>query len=68
MSQENRHFAPSVEFAKNAIAKPGIYAEAKADRQVFGRSREKIFTGTSPSRKSSTGAKRPLPVGFTMAN
>lgn len=35
MSQENRHFAPSVEFSRNAIAKPGIYAEAKADRLGF---------------------------------
>ena len=35
MSKENRHFAPSAEFAKNAIAKPEIYAEAKADRLGF---------------------------------
>ena len=35
MSQENRHFAPSTDFAKNAIAQPEIYAEAKADRLAF---------------------------------
>ena len=35
MSQENRHFAPTAEFAKNAIAQPQIYAEAKADRLGF---------------------------------
>ena len=35
MSQEHRHFAPSTDFAKNAIAQPAIYAEAKADRLGF---------------------------------
>ena len=35
MSQENRHFAPSTDFAKNAIAQPELYAEAKADRLGF---------------------------------
>ena len=35
MSQEHRHFAPSAEFAKNAIAQPAIYEEAKADRLGF---------------------------------
>jgi acetyl-CoA synthetase len=35
MSQENRHFAPTAEFAKHAIAQPQIYAEAKADRLGF---------------------------------
>ncbi len=35
MSQETRHFAPSTDFAKNAIAQPQIYAEAKADRLGF---------------------------------
>ncbi|MEO0061183.1 MAG: hypothetical protein RL343_801, partial [Actinomycetota bacterium] len=35
MSQETRHFAPSSDFAKNAIAQPEIYAEAKADRLAF---------------------------------
>jgi acetyl-CoA synthetase len=35
MSDENRHFAPSEAFAKNAIAQPGLYAEAKADRLGF---------------------------------
>jgi acetyl-CoA synthetase len=35
MSQENRHFAPTAEFAKHAIAQPEIYAEAKADRLGF---------------------------------
>jgi len=35
MSQEHRHFAPSADFAKNAIAQPEIYAEAKADRLGF---------------------------------
>lgn len=32
---ENRHFAPTPEFAKNAIAQPSIYAEAKDDRLGF---------------------------------
>ena len=35
MSDENRHFAPSEAFAKNAIAQPGLYADAKADRLGF---------------------------------
>ena len=35
MSQETRHFAPSSDFAKNAIAQPELYAEAKADRLGF---------------------------------
>ncbi len=35
MSDENRHFAPSEAFAKNAMAQPGLYAEAKADRLGF---------------------------------
>jgi hypothetical protein len=35
MSDEYRHFAPSEAFAKNAIAKAGMYAEAKADRLGF---------------------------------
>jgi acetyl-CoA synthetase len=35
MSDENRHFAPSDAFAKNAIAQPGLYAEARADRLGF---------------------------------
>ncbi len=35
MSQEHRHFAPSTDFAKHAIAQPEIYAEAKADRLGF---------------------------------
>ena len=35
MSQETRHFAPSTDFAKNAIAQPELYAEAKADRLGF---------------------------------
>ena len=33
--QETRHFAPSAEFTANAIAKPGIYEKAKADRLGF---------------------------------
>ncbi|MET1152662.1 acetate--CoA ligase [Arthrobacter sp.] len=32
---ENRKFAPSAEFAEAAVAKPGIYAEAEADRPAF---------------------------------
>jgi acetyl-CoA synthetase len=35
MSTENRHFAPSEAFAKQAIAQAGLYAEAKADRLTF---------------------------------
>jgi acetyl-CoA synthetase len=35
MSQETRHFAPSADFAKNAVAQPELYAEAKADRLGF---------------------------------
>ncbi|MEY4436591.1 MAG: hypothetical protein RL100_55 [Actinomycetota bacterium] len=35
MSTETRHFAPSTDFAKNAIAQPGLYEEAKADRLGF---------------------------------
>ncbi len=35
MSQETRHFAPSSDFVKNAIAQPELYAEAKADRLGF---------------------------------
>ena len=35
MSTENRHFAPSEAFAKQAIAQAGLYAEAKADRLAF---------------------------------
>lgn len=35
MSQEIRHFAPSSQFSENAIAQPGIYEEAKADRLGF---------------------------------
>lgn len=35
MSQETRHFAPASDFAKQAIAQPAIYAEAKADRLGF---------------------------------
>ncbi len=35
MSQETRHFAPSSDFANNAIAQPELYAEAKADRLGF---------------------------------
>ena len=35
MSHENRHFAPTNEFAQQAIAQPQIYAEAKADRLGF---------------------------------
>lgn len=35
MSQEQRHFAPSAEFAKNAIAQPDLYTNAKADRLGF---------------------------------
>ncbi|TJY66214.1 acetate--CoA ligase [Arthrobacter sp. CAU 1506] len=33
--QENRTFAPSAEFAAAAVAKPGVYAEAEADRPAF---------------------------------
>ncbi|TJY69846.1 acetate--CoA ligase [Arthrobacter sp. CAU 1506] len=33
--QENRKFAPSAEFAAAAVAKPGVYAEAEADRPAF---------------------------------
>ncbi|PTW90720.1 acetyl-coenzyme A synthetase [Microbacteriaceae bacterium MWH-Ta3] len=32
---ENRHFPPSAEFSANAIAKPEIYDEARADRLAF---------------------------------
>ncbi|WP_284980107.1 acetate--CoA ligase [Arthrobacter sp. fls2-241-R2A-200] len=32
---ENRHFAPSAEFAANAVVSAGIYAEADADRPAF---------------------------------
>ena len=32
---ENRHFPPSAEFVANAIAKPEIYEQAKADRLGF---------------------------------
>ena len=35
MSQETRHFAPTADFAKNAIAQPEIYAAAKTDRLGF---------------------------------
>ncbi|NMR29672.1 acetate--CoA ligase [Crystallibacter degradans] len=33
--QENRKFAPSEEFAANAVVKPGIYEEADADHEAF---------------------------------
>ncbi|MGO1256704.1 MAG: acetate--CoA ligase, partial [Microbacterium gubbeenense] len=33
--EENRRFAPSAEFAKNAVAGPELYDEAKADRLAF---------------------------------
>ncbi|MFP3481176.1 hypothetical protein SB780_40665, partial [Burkholderia sp. SIMBA_057] len=32
---ENRHFAPSAEFAANAVVSAGIYAQADADRPAF---------------------------------
>ncbi len=35
LHQENRHFAPTAEFSKNAIAQPAIYEQAKADRLGF---------------------------------
>ena len=35
LHQENRHFAPTAEFSKNAIAHPAIYEQAKADRLGF---------------------------------
>ena len=34
-SRETRRFAPSAEFAANALAKPEIYQRAKADRLGF---------------------------------
>src|SRR3954467_8531725 len=33
--QENRQFPPSTEFASAAVAQPGIYEEAAADRPAF---------------------------------
>ncbi len=35
LSQENRRFAPSAEFAANAVVTAGEYAEADADRPAF---------------------------------
>lgn len=35
LMQENRHFAPDPAFAKNAIAKESLYADAAADRLGF---------------------------------
>ncbi|MDF9752944.1 acetate--CoA ligase [Arthrobacter sp. ES3-54] len=35
LSQENRRFAPSAEFAANAVVTAGEYAEAAADRPAF---------------------------------
>ncbi|NKX55868.1 acetyl-coenzyme A synthetase N-terminal domain-containing protein, partial [Arthrobacter mobilis] len=32
---ENRRFAPDPEFAANAVARPGVYEEAAADRPAF---------------------------------
>jgi len=32
---ETRHFAPPADFAANAVADPGLYAEAAADRVAF---------------------------------
>lgn len=32
---ENRHFPPSAEFIKNAVAKPNLYEEADSDRDAF---------------------------------
>ena len=35
LSQENRRFAPSAEFAANAVVTAADYAEADADRPAF---------------------------------
>ena len=35
LNQENRTFAPTPEFARQAFAQPGIYDEADQDRLAF---------------------------------
>lgn len=48
MTIENRHFAPTAEFAAQAIAQPEIYAEAKADRLAFWAKQAKNLTWSKP--------------------
>ncbi|MBN9606019.1 MAG: acetate--CoA ligase [Actinomycetales bacterium] len=62
---ENRHFPPSPEFAANAIAKPGIYDTAAADRLGFwaNRSRE-LLTWRTPFAETLDWSGAPVARWF----
>ena len=48
LGHEDRTFAPSPEFAAAANAKPGIYAEASADRLAFWAKQAERLDWTEP--------------------
>jgi acetyl-CoA synthetase len=62
---EDRHFPPSPEFAANAIAKPELYEQAKADRLAFwaDQSRE-LLSWHTPFTKDLDWTNAPFATWF----
>ena len=64
MTQESRSFAPSAEFAANAIAKPEIYERAKADRLGFWAEQAKHLHWHKPFTKTLDWSEAPVAKWF----
>ncbi|MDD0859845.1 AMP-binding protein [Arthrobacter alpinus] len=62
---ENRHFAPSAEFAANAIVHADEYAKANADRPTFwGEQARELLTWSKPFTKTLDWTNPPFATWF----
>lgn len=61
---EDRHFPPPAEFAANAVADPGLYAEAAADRVAFWAERARELHWHTPFTKTLDWSNAPFATWF----
>jgi acetyl-CoA synthetase len=64
LGHENRHFAPSADFASQAIAKPELYEQAKANRLEFWAEQAKKLHWHKPFTKTLDFSDAPFARWF----
>ena len=64
LNQENRTFAPTPEFARQAFAQPGIYDEADQDRLAFWDKQAQRLNWTSPWSEVLDWSQAPVAKWF----
>ena len=65
---ENRHFAPTQEFAAQAIAQPELYQEAKANRLEFWAKQARNLEWSKPFNQILDWSNPPFAKWLPMAS